>query len=202
MRILSVSDVVVPELYKAFDKSLFPDIDLVLACGDLPPEYLSFLLHVFNVPLYYVKGNHDIRYERKPPLGCKDIHAKIVTFGGLKFMGLAGSRWYNGGQNQYTEREMKRIVRKMNFSIWWCKGVDILITHAPPRHIHDAEDRCHRGFNVFLKFIDKKRPRYLIHGHIHKHFDSVAERITVVNQTKVINTYGYHILEINDALAG
>lgn len=201
MRILTVSDVVVPELYKAFDKDRFPDIDLVLACGDLPPEYLSFLLHVFNTSLYYVKGNHDIRYDQKPPMGCVDIHGRIVSFRGINIMGLAGSRWYNGGENQYTEKEMNRFIRKMGLSIWWRKGIDILITHAPPRHIHDAEDRCHRGFKALRTFIDKKRPKYLIHGHIHRHFDSVEERMTLVNQTKVINTYGYHILEIDDALA-
>lgn len=198
MKILSVSDVVVPSLYKEFDKTLFTGIDLVLGCGDLPPEYLSFILHSLEVPLYYVRGNHDIRYDLKPPMGCMDIHGKIIKFNNLKIMGLGGSRWYNGGMNQYTEAQMKKIIRQMRFSIWWNRGVDIVITHASPRHIHDAEDRCHRGFRSFWSVIDKYKPDYFIHGHIHQNFISPQERITTVNTTKVINTYGYNIIEIHD----
>ncbi|MBF0258333.1 MAG: metallophosphoesterase [Desulfamplus sp.] len=198
MKILSISDVVVPSLYTEFDKELFKGIDLVLACGDLPPEYLSFILHSLEVPLYYVRGNHDIRYDLKPPMGCMDIHGRIVKFNNIKIMGIGGSRWYNGGMNQYTEAQMKKIIRGMKFSIWWNRGIDIVMTHSPPRHIHDAEDLCHRGFRSFCKIIDKYKPDYFIHGHIHQHFVSPKERITTVNTTKVINTYGYHIIEIHD----
>ncbi|MBF0229039.1 MAG: metallophosphoesterase [Desulfamplus sp.] len=198
MRILSISDVVVPSLYSEFDKKKFDPIDLVLSCGDLPPEYLSFILHSLNAPLYYVRGNHDIRYDLKPPMGCTDIHGKIVKFNQIKIIGFGGSRWYNGGMNQYTESQMRKFIRGVKFSIWWNRGVDIVITHSPPRHIHDAEDRCHRGFRSFCKFIDKYKPDYFIHGHIHRHFTCQEERITTVNKTKVINTYGYNIIEIND----
>ncbi|MBF0241105.1 MAG: metallophosphoesterase [Desulfamplus sp.] len=201
MKILSVSDVVAPALYKEFDKELFSNIDLVLSCGDLPPEYLSFILHALNVPLFYVRGNHDIRYNNKPPMGCTDIHSRIVKFNNIKIMGLGGSRWYNGGENQYTEEQMKKIVSRMKLSIWLNKGVDIVISHASPRYIHDAEDRCHRGFKVFHKVIDKYKPAYFIHGHIHKNFNSPDDRITTINTTKVINTYGYNIIEINDGKA-
>ncbi|MBF0200011.1 MAG: metallophosphoesterase [Desulfamplus sp.] len=198
MKILTVSDVVIPELYREFDINRFHDIDLVLGCGDLPPEYLAFLLHAMNAPLYYVKGNHDLRYDSSPPMGCLDIHGRIVKFKGLNIMGLGGSRWYNGGINQYTEAEMRKTIRRMIPSLWWHRCIDILITHAPPRHVHDAEDRCHRGFDSFCRFISRKKPRYLIHGHIHRTFDHPRERITLVEKTEVINTYGYHILEIND----
>ena len=34
--------------------------------------------------------------------------------------------------------------------------MDIIITHAPPRHIHDAEDQCHRGFESFQHLIDRR----------------------------------------------
>ncbi len=197
MRILTVADVVVPSLYREFDREKFKNIDLVLACGDLPPEYLSFLLHVFEVPVYYVMGNHDIRHSKKPPMGCMDIHGRMVHHNGIKIMGLGGSRWYNGGPNQYREKEMKAVIRKLRLTLWWNKGVDILITHAPPRHIHDAEDRCHRGFQCYVSFINKYSPSYLIHGHIHKMFDYPEQRITTVNNTRVVNAYGYHIIKIN-----
>lgn len=198
MRILSVSDYVVPELYDQFDSEKFSNIDLILSCGDLPPEYLSFLLSTLNVPLYYVRGNHDIRYDSKPPLGCANLHGKFVSFKGLKLFGLEGSRWYNGGPSQYTEKEMKKKIFTLMPSLWWHRNFNIIITHAPPRYIHDEEDPCHRGFKSYNKLIERYQPDYFIHGHIHKKFTDASQRVTLAGRTKVINTFGYNILEIDD----
>ena len=78
MKLLSVSDYVVSTLNDNFDAERFPNIDLILSCGDLPPEYLSYLFSSFNAPLYYVRGNHDIRYDSKPPDGCIDLNARLI----------------------------------------------------------------------------------------------------------------------------
>jgi Icc-related predicted phosphoesterase len=182
MRILAVSDRVDPLLYDRFDRQQFEDIDLILSCGDLPPEYLSFLLGKFNAS--------------KPPPGCIDLNADLIKFEGINIFGLEGSRWYNGGPYQYTEREMHWKIQRLRPRIWRMGGVDIVITHAPPRHIRDAEDRCHRGFKSFRWFIDKYSPRYFIHGHIHANFTDPSQRVTIVNQTQVINTFGYFLFEI------
>ena len=197
MNILCVSDRVEPFLYNKLDMSRFAGIDLIVSCGDLPPEYLTFLTNTIRAPLFYVKGNHDIRYTSKPPDGCTDIHGKLVHHQGIRFLGLEGSRWYNGGPNQYTERQMKKIIRGLKTKIWWKGGIDIMISHAPPRHVHDSEDRCHRGFKSFHRLIDRYAPLYLIHGHIHAIFNDPAERITVVKQTKVLNSYGYFLLQVD-----
>ena len=195
MRILTISDQVESVLYDRFDAEQFEGIDLVLSCGDLPPEYLSFLLGKLNVPLYFVRGNHDIRYDSKPPRGCIDLNTNLIKFQGFNILGLEGSRWYNGGPHQYTEREMHWKIQRLRPRIWRKGGVDIIITHAPPRHIHDAEDRCHRGFKSFRWLLDKYSPSYFIHGHIHANFTDPSQRVTRVNQTQVINTYGYYLLE-------
>lgn len=197
MKILTVSDRVEPTLYDRFDAKRFPGVKLILSCGDLPPEYLSFLAAVFNVPLCYVRGNHDIRFESKPPDGCTDLHGKLIQFKGIGILGLAGSRWYNGGPNQYTEEEMRKIIRGLRPRIWRQGGVDIVITHAPPRYIHDAEDQCHKGFKSYQWIIDHYSPGYFIHGHIHSTFSDPSQRITMVEKTKVLNTYGYHLFEID-----
>jgi len=197
MRILTVSDRVEPLLYDHFDAGNFPDIDLILSCGDLPPEYLSFLVSMFNVPLFYVRGNHDIRYESSPPEGCENLDGRLTRFRGINILGLEGSRWYNGGPIQYTEGQMRRRIRGLQLKLWWDRGVDIVITHAPPRHIHDAEDPCHKGFKSFQKLIKRYRPAYLIHGHIHTLFTNSEQRVTTVNQTRVVNTYGYHLIEVS-----
>ena len=197
MRILTVSDVVLSDLYDNLEVKRFPKIDLILSCGDLPPEYLTYLYTAFNAPLYYVRGNHDLRYDSKLPGGCIDLNARIIQIQGIKILGLEGSRWYNGGPHQYTEKKMWKTIRSLRPKIWWQKGIDIIITHAPPRHIHDAEDLCHRGFKSFRWLIDQYCPNYFIHGHIHAEFSDSAERITKINKTKVVNTYGYYLFEIH-----
>jgi Icc-related predicted phosphoesterase len=197
MKILTVSDHVETTLYDHFDAKRFPGVNLILSCGDLPPEYLSFLRASFNVPLYYVRGNHDIRFISKRPDGCIDLHGKLIQLEGIRILGLAGSRWYNGGPNQYTEEEMRKIIRRLRPRIWRQGGVDIVITHAPPRYIHDAEDQCHKGFRGYQWIIDHYAPSYFIHGHIHSVFNDPSERITVVGKTQVLNTYGYHLFEVD-----
>ena len=196
IKLLSVSDVVDPMLHKHAGKKPFKDIDVIISCGDLPPEYLSLLLNAFNAPLYYVSGNHDIRNRGNLPQGGFDLHGRLEKIKGLRFLGLEGSHWYNGGLYQYTEAQMGAVIRRLRPKIWWHKGIDVVVTHAPPRHIHDAEDLCHRGFKSFRRLIDKYHPKYFIHGHIHRYFSDPGERVTIVDATKVVNTYGYNILEI------
>jgi len=196
MKILTIADVVVPILYGDFDAGRFADIDLVLGCGDLPPEYLAFLANTLEVPLYYVRGNHDLRFETSPPDGCLDLHGRLTRFNDLKILGLEGSRWYNGGPQQYHENQMAAMIRRLRFTLWRAGGPDIIITHASPRHIHDEEDLCHRGFKAYIRLIKKYRPRYLIHGHIHREFADSDERITTLEGTQIINAYGYHVIEI------
>jgi Icc-related predicted phosphoesterase len=74
--------------------------------------------------------------------------------------------------------------------------VDILLTHAPPLGIHNGPDRPHRGFWAFLQAMDLFRPRYLIHGHIHRSYGFSTETETRYGETQVINTAGYRVLDI------
>ncbi|MEE4241552.1 MAG: metallophosphoesterase family protein [Desulfopila sp.] len=197
MKILTVSDTVADVLLDpAKSADSFKGIDLIISCGDLPPEYLSSLRHRFDAPLMYVLGNHDLRYTASAPVGCDNIDRRIVSFNGYTFVGFSGSRWYNGGMNQYSEKEMGRFLRRMRFSLWRSGAPHVVVTHAPPRYIHDAEDPCHKGFKCFVKFIEKYSPAYFIHGHIHRHFEDESDRITIVNTTRVINSYGFHVFQI------
>ncbi len=196
MRVLTISDYVVKELYDQFDPSCVGSIDLILSCGDLPPEYLAFLRAKLDAPLYYILGNHDIRYKKSPPQGCVDVSGRIVREKGLRILGLSGSRWYNGGPNQYTEKQMSKTIRNLALTLWRYKGVDIIISHAPPRKIGDREDPCHRGFQAFVSLIEKQQPPWFVHGHIHALFDTENRRIRVVGKTQVINSYGHYVFDL------
>ena len=199
MKVLSISDIVVPELTGYFDKTPFAGTELVLSCGDLPPEYIASIAQRLDVPLFYIRGNHDIRYRTSPPMGCLNLHLRFERYNGIRFAGFEGSRWYNGGPIQYREAQMRRHTRKIWPKLLWNRGVDVVMTHAPPRHIHDAEDRCHRGFKTFRKVMAKYQPRYLIHGHIHRSFTNPAERITRHGKTNIVNTCGYWQFTIEPA---
>ena len=195
MKILSVADRVDPILMEMAAVNRYGGTELILSCGDVSPEYLLHLQRMFDVPLFYVRGNHDIRYQSKPLGPCVNIHGRLVKYKNLKFLGLEGSRWYNGGPAQYTEGEMRKKVRHLRARLWWNQGVDVVVTHAPPRHIHDAEDLCHRGFKTFRWLIDRYRPACFLHGHIHTIFSDPSQRITLINGTRVINSYGHYYFE-------
>jgi len=196
MKVLTVSDTVVHALYEEFTPELVRGVELILACGDLPPEYLSFLRDRVDAPLYYVQGNHDIRYLASPPVGCIDADRRLLRVGDYRLLGLSGSRWYNGGSNQYHESEMKNILRSLWLQLRLAGGVDIVISHAPPRHVGDRNDPCHKGFSCYRRLITKYRPRWFIHGHIHARFTGKNERITRLHSTFVLNTCGYVIFEL------
>jgi len=198
MKILSVSDQIKSFLQDSTYAKELNGIDLILSCGDLTPEYISSLAIKFNVPAYYVCGNHDIRFLSSPPAGCINLHNQIIQFNGINFLGIEGSKWYNGGHFQYTERQMKIMIKRLKIRIWLQGGIDIVITHAPPRHINDAEDMCHQGFNSFRWLIEKYAPSYFLHGHIHAIFHNPSERITLYEETKVINCFGYYIFEVKN----
>ena len=194
MKILTVADTVCEELLERRNGAPPHDqIGIVISCGDLPPEYLTALKALYDVPLLYVLGNHDLRFAEKTPVGCTPIDRKVVTCRGFRFTGFSGSRWYNGNSNQYTEQEMSAFIRGLRFQLWRRRGTDIVVTHAPPRYIHDEEDRCHRGFQIFRKFIEKYEPSWFLHGHIHKLFVSDDQRLSIFHSTRVINCYGYYI---------
>ncbi|MBA9086195.1 Icc-related predicted phosphoesterase [Fontibacillus solani] len=195
MRILVVSDEESKYIWDHFEPEKFKDINLVISCGDLKAEYLSFLVTMINAPLFYVHGNHDTEYKSIPPEGCECIEDKIITYQGFRIMGLGGSHRYNRGEYQYTERQMRWRIAKMKPKLWLSKGIDILVTHAPAYKIGDGEDVCHRGFECFIELMNKYNPKFLLHGHQHLNYGR-NERINQYKNTNVINAYGYYIIEI------
>jgi Icc-related predicted phosphoesterase len=75
--------------------------------------------------------------------------------------------------------------------------LDILVTHAPPEGIHDLTDPCHRGFHAFRTFMERFRPRFLVHGHVHV-YNPQQTTETRYRDTMVINAYGYRTFEVDD----
>ncbi len=201
MKILFVSDTVMPQLESAANlRRRYADVDLVVSCGDMPPVYLEYIISILNVPLFYVRGNHDEIYERQPPGGI-DLHRRVMTYKGVTFAGLEGCIRYNNGKIQYTESEMNLMMMGMWPGLFFSRlqhkhRLDFLVTHSPVRNIHDAKDRPHQGMTALRRFLDWYRPNYMVHGHVHT-YDRRKQTRTQYRETCIINVNPITVLEID-----
>ena len=196
MKLLLVSDEESAFLWDYYQPGVLDGIDLILSCGDLKADYLSFLVTMGRAPLLYVHGNHDHNYVNHPPEGCDCIDGDLVTVKGLRILGLGGSMMYSGGPHQYTERQMTGRVRRLWWQLYRAGGVDIVVTHAPVKGYGDGEDYAHRGFEALLPLLDKYRPRYLVHGHVHMNYGANIPRLHQRGDTTIINAWERYILDI------
>jgi Icc-related predicted phosphoesterase len=196
MKILFVADEESKMIWDFFKKEDYADIDLIISCGDLNPKYLSFMATMIPVPVLYVHGNHDDKYETIPPEGCICIEDQIYNFNGVRILGLGGCHRYKPGTNQYTQQEMEKRVRRLWWKLRRSKGFDILVTHSPAQGLHDSEDRCHQGFSVFNDLIERYQPKIFAHGHVHMNYGRQFPREDQVGQTRVINAFDRFIVEI------
>jgi Icc-related predicted phosphoesterase len=207
MKILCISDQIDPLVYSNSIKTRFADVDMVLSAGDLPLDYLDFIVSNLNKPLFFVFGNHHAAKTTNDACECLgDMHigSKVRKEGRLIVAGLGGCMRYNLGNNQFTDFQMyceiaKLIPALLYNRIFRRRYLDILLTHAPPKGIHDKPDRCHQGFKAFLWFIKTFKPRYLVHGHIHL-YDLSDVRRTSCMQTEVINAFGHYVIDTADEL--
>ncbi len=216
MRILAIADSEERALSEHFDPKRWGVIDLVISCGDLDPEYLDLVVSRLNVPLLYVRGNHDTSYQERPPGGCENIDGRVRRFGGLRIAGLEGSRWYGGRGIEVGDREMAWRAFRLRVKILIAGGIDILVTHAPPlletgaapqsqdtggempdrqAHVKQPVDHVHAGFPAFNRLLRQARPRIQLHGHTHLSYGR-AKREMTLGTTCVIDCYGAYVVEI------
>ena len=198
MKLLLISDHENSFLWDYYVPGRLDGIDLILSCGDLKPEYLSFLVTMGRAPVLYVCGNHDGRYEKTPPEGCDCIDGRVVEYNGVRIMGLGGCLKYHPGEHPYTDRQMRGRILKMRWPIRKAGGVDILVTHAPAEGLGDSEDVAHWGFPALRAFLDKYRPSYHVHGHVHMTYGQGIPRLQTYNGTTIITAYERYALELPD----
>lgn len=199
MKILAISDVPSKALWDYDTRGYLEGIDLILSCGDLPKKYLEYLTNFTAAPILYVHGNHDQSYKDDEPGGCICVDDSVYVWRGLRIMGLGGCMRYNQQENyQYTEREMRRRVRRL----WWkahrAGGVDLLLTHAPAAGLNDGTDTAHRGFACFHNVLEEYQPQWFVHGHMHLNYNANLPRVCQKNNTTVINATERYVFEIPD----
>lgn len=212
-KILAVADEVDESLYGENIQTLHPD--LVLGCGDLPFEYLEYLVTRLNVPLLYVPGNHDpelrpddttwapsrglIEPPPPGPEGCTNVDGRIVQEAGLRIAGLGGSIRYKPGPNQYSQAQMSRRALQLGVRIALTRvqqgrKLDVLVTHSPPYGLGEGNDSAHIGFHAFDQLIRRFHPVLAVHGHVHPYGRVLPER--TIGSTRVVNVVATRLLEI------
>jgi Icc-related predicted phosphoesterase len=205
MKILAVSDVVVDWIYSPKIRTTLADVDLAIGCGDLPAYYLEFIISALDIPVLYVHGNHsqaneDDLEQFKYSHGAIDIHGRVKNYRGLSFAGIEGCIRYRTGDYQYSQFGMWLNVFRLVPGIILNRlktghYLHVFISHAPPMGIHDQSDLPHQGVKAFCWFLDRFKPEYHLHGHIHVYRpDMVTE--TRYGSTRVINTYRYRMINL------
>ncbi len=220
VRVLAVSDVV--------EEGLWADIgpargaDLLLACGDLPFEYLGYLMNALDVPLVFVPGNHDpdlsgYRVSRagltlraglpaQPPWpdGAISADGQVVDVAGLRIAGLGGCRRYRPGPNQYSDRQQARRAWRLAIRIRLRRPrrgrshrLDVLLTHAPLRGVGDGTDPVHQGFPALNVLAGRLQPPLLLHGHVDP--DPAGGRDHWFGRTLVRNVTGWQLFDLEPA---
>jgi hypothetical protein len=221
VQVLAVSDEV--------DEGLCADVravrgaELILACGDLPFDYLSYLMNALDVPLVFVPGNHDpdltgyaasragltlragLPVTAPWPSGAINADGRVVEVSGLRIAGLGGSLRYSTGPNQYTERQQARRARALSARAHWQRlrgapPLDVLLTHAPPYGVGDADDPAHRGFRTLHRLAARLRVPLLLHGHVHPY--GRETRDLRAGGTTVRNVVGRRLFEFDTTPAG
>lgn len=206
MKILAVSDQVVDRVYQLVPEGHFADVEMILGCGDLPYDYLEYIVSILNVPLFYVPGNHDPAYEPRfagaRAEGGTNLDLKTTRCMELLLAGFGGSvRYRPDGVNQYTQLQaFLRAVLLVPALVWnhlrYGRALDILITHSPPYGIHDEEGQAHRGLKAINWLVHWARPRWHLHGHMHFVRRNLAAQTTKLGRTSITNVHPYKVIEI------
>ena len=204
MKILAVSDIVVDWIYNPKIRQLLPDINLVIGCGDLPQNYLEFVVSSLDIPVFFVNGNHSqVITEGKQHNyyhGAVDLHCRGTKLYGCSFAGVEGSIRYNDGPFQYSQVEMWLNVFRLVPSLLMNRintghYLNVFISHAPPWGIQDQSDLAHQGIKAFRWLLNRFHPEFHLHGHTHIYRPDTPV-VTQFGKTKVVNAFGFQKLEL------
>jgi uncharacterized protein len=172
VRILALADESEPALESAETREGLLPIDLIIGCGDLPVDYLRFVTDIFNAPLAFVRGNHDVggAWETGE---ATEVHlpdplpdGRPVEEAGITLVGFSGVPWHGGSGLQVGESALWRRALGA-----WLRlrlrppGPVLVVTHTAPRGINDGPDRVHRGSTAMRWLAGTLAPPLWLHGH-------------------------------------
>ena len=181
----------------------WPDLpggDILIIAGDMTylgkiEELAKFSQWVNNLINYrdiiVIAGNHDFLFQRKPELAASILGNKVhylndsmIEVQGIKIYGSPITPQF-GGWAFMKERgqELREHWNKIP------EGIDILVTHGPPKGILDECPGLlnslgveHVGCQDLLKRVREVKPKYHVFGHIHEgHGRLISGGTTFIN---------------------
>ena len=162
----------------------------VVTLGDLEPEWLWSLDRV-KLPKIGVHGNHDPE-GTLDILGVEDVHLRRVEIGDWSFAGFAGCVRYGRGPHQFTQRQAAKLAKHL-------PPADVLVCHCPPQGVNDEpDDPAHLGFEVLREWVERHRPRYILHGHT---TPDPRTRVHRFRDSHVVWVRGSRVVELRDGRA-
>jgi Icc-related predicted phosphoesterase len=191
MRLLAVADEEDEFLCARLAAGDLPKVDVVVSGGDLRPSYLDYVATMANAPLLYVRGNHDTDGAGYDVMGGTPLDMRVENVGGLRIAGLDGSLDYREGIVGYSEAHMCRRAFALAAKAQLAGGVDVLVTHAPPRGYGDLDDAPHRGFVCYNWLLNLLRPRLMLCGHVHLTYGRMDRERMHPSGARIVNAYGY-----------
>lgn len=226
MKILCVSDQIDPLVYSNSARERFSDVELVFCAGDLPMEYIDFIVSTLNVPTFFVFGNHNLNefhlFHRSADTSHGNMNDSMglqsvgggANYAGFKavriptsvpgrpllLVGASGSIKYNKGLAQYTDSAMKLKLLKLLPRLLMNKlryGRYVDIFLTHSPPRH-LQDREDSCHRGFNCY------RWFLEKftpkymlHGHIHlYDLQEPRTTQYHQTEIINVFSHYILDI------
>jgi Icc-related predicted phosphoesterase len=193
IRLLAVSDVLDPTLADARNRAAVMPIDLIVGCGDLDCDDLSFIADGFDAPMDYVMGNHDSddRWKQCGATCPEAIRSTAIRHSaGLSIAGLnwPGTRGKGGNRSERAawSQSMKLVTRRIGHF-----EPMIILSHVPPFGVGDVPtDAYHRGFKGYRWLMERIEPTLWLHGHTplaaSTEWDLQSGRTRVVNVTGAV----------------
>lgn len=201
IRILAASDDPDPVLDHAHNRDALGRIDLIVGCGDLEADYLTFLGDAFRAPLLYVRGNHDRgaaweatrRLAPEPLVDARVHHVLGIPILGLSWPGEARGRAARDEFGAWAQTLRVRLPRVRRSG-----DRPLVISHVPPRGAgDDPEDPYHLGFAAYRSLARRLHPPLWLHGHTT--IATVASTRARLDETLLINVTGSLLVTLHAA---
>jgi Icc-related predicted phosphoesterase len=179
MRILAIAD----------DDSLIghlalDSVELLISLGDIWDSTIARARDRYRPKqIFGVRGNHD----SAAPFASfvRPLHLAVETHSGITFGGFDGS-WKYKPRGHYLFEQQEVIDRLASFP-----RVDVFVAHNSPRGWHERDSDVHQGFDGFIRYIERAKPHFFIHGHQH------LSQTSRIGDTTVIGIFGERILEVD-----
>lgn len=190
---------------KHLEMQINTDVDLIVHAGDSTNyydlfknelEFRDFIKWYGNLPIKHkilIAGNHDAwalkKYNRDTcgELGITYLEDDYVEIEGKLIFGSPWSpsfgRWHFNKSRQKLASHWDKVL---------IEGIDLLVTHTPPKGILDLSENQNRNLEMcgcrgLMGAVEKYKPKNHVFGHIHNNKDITNFGSRVLGETNFFN---------------